>query len=67
MHETKTSPARPSFWCGVLTAGIQATAPNRARTIRGPYTASNLANSQRDKAGPPAGQGTNDGEGRKKG
>jgi hypothetical protein len=65
MHEIKTGPARPSFWCGILTAETQATAPTQARTVRGPYTAFNLANSQRDKTGRQTGQGTIDGEGRK--
>jgi hypothetical protein len=64
MHEIKTGPARPSFWCGILTAETQAV-PVQARTVRGPYTAFNLANSQRDKTGGPTGQGTIDGEGRK--
>lgn len=62
MHEIKTSLARPSFWCGILTAEKQAAAPTQARTVRGPYTAFNLANSQRDKTGRPTGQGTTDGE-----
>ena len=64
MHEIKTGPARPSFWCGILTAEKQAATPIQARTVRGPYTAFNLANSQREKSGHPAGEGTTDGEGR---
>ena len=51
MHEIKTVSAKPSFWCGILTAEKQATAPTQARTVRGPYTTFNLANSQRDKTG----------------
>ncbi len=64
MHEIKTGPARPSFWCGILTAEKQSATPTQARTVRGPYTAFNLANSQREKSGRPAGEGTTDGEGR---
>ena len=41
MHEIKTGPARATFWCGVLTAGKQSTAPTQARTVRGVYSASN--------------------------
>ena len=66
MHELKSGPGRPSFWCGILTAEIQAAPPGRARTVRGPYTAFNLANSQRDKSGNPTAEGTPDGEGREK-
>jgi hypothetical protein len=66
MHEVKTGAARSSFWCGILTAEKQAATPTRARTVRGPYTAFNLANSQRDKSGNPAAEGTTDGEGREK-
>jgi hypothetical protein len=65
MHEIKTGTGRPSFWCGILTAEKQVAAPIRARTVRGPYTASNLANSQREKSGSPA-KGTPHGEGREK-
>ena len=65
MHEIKTVSARPSFWCGILTAEKQAAAPAQARTVRGPYTTFNLANSQRDKTGVPAGQGTIDDEDQK--
>jgi hypothetical protein len=65
MHEIKTGPPRTSFWCGILTAETQAATPAQARTVRGPYTAFNLANSQRDKTGGQTGQGTTDGEGRK--
>lgn len=65
MHEPKTGPARPSFWCGILTAEKQAATPIQARTVRGPYTATNLANLQRDKTGRTTGQGTLDAEGNK--
>ena len=63
MQDIKTGPARPSFWCGILTAEKQAAAPTQARTVRGPYTTFNLANSQREKTGAPTGQGTTDGAG----
>ena len=63
MQDIKSGPARPSFWCGILTAEKQAAAPTQARTVRGPYTTFNLANSQREKTGTPTGQGTNDGAG----
>jgi hypothetical protein len=62
--QIKTGSARPSFWCGILTAEKQAAAPSQARTVRGPYTAFNLANSQRDKGGIAAPQGKSHGEGR---
>ncbi len=66
MHEIKTGPARPSFWCGILTAEKQAATPSQARTVRGPYTAFNLANSQRERTGNPNGQGKTDGDGQEK-
>jgi hypothetical protein len=65
MHEIKTGTGRPSFWCGILTGEQQAAPPPCARTVRGPYTASSLANTQRDKSGNPA-KGTPHGEGREK-
>jgi hypothetical protein len=66
MNDGKTGPARNSFWCGILTAEKQAATPTQARTIRGPYTAFNLANSQRDKAGNTIGEGKTDGESHEK-
>ena len=66
MQDTKTGPARPSFWCGILTAGKQAAAPAQARIVRGPYTAFNLANTQRDKSGRTTARGTIDGAGEEK-
>ncbi len=38
MHDSKPNPARPSFWCGVLTAEKQAVTPSRARLVRGHCT-----------------------------
>ncbi len=64
MHDTKTGPARASFWCGILTAEKRDT-PTQARTVRGPYTAFTLANSRRDKTGGTTGLGTMDDEGEK--
>ena len=66
MHDIKSSPARHSFWCGILTAEKQSATPAQARTVRGPYTAFNLANSQRDKTGSPSGQGKTNGDGQEK-
>lgn len=66
MHETKTGPARGSFWCGILTAETQSAKPAQARTVRGPYTAFNVANSSRDKTGDVAGEGKADGDGEEK-
>lgn len=66
MSDGKTGQARNSFWCGILTAEKQAAAPTQARTVRGPYTAFNLANSQRDKTGHTTGEGKIDGESREK-
>jgi hypothetical protein len=66
MHEIKTGPGRPTFWCGILTGEKQSATPSQARTVRGPYTAFNLANSQRDKIGGPAGEGSADGKGGEK-
>ena len=63
MQDIKTGPARPSFWCGILTAEKQAATPRQARTVRGPYTTFNLTNTQRDKSGRTTAQGTNDGAG----
>ncbi len=40
MQDIKTGPARATFWCGVLTAEKQTTAPTQARTVRGVYTSS---------------------------
>jgi hypothetical protein len=65
MHESKAGPARPFFWCGVQTAEKQAVAPDGARTVRGPYTAFSLANSQRSKPAMRAGKGRGDGQGHK--
>lgn len=62
MHEIKTGPARPTFWCGILTGEKQAAAPVQARTVRGPYTAFNLANSQRDRVTSPAAPRKTDGD-----
>ena len=62
MNEFKTSPARHSFWCGILTAENPAAKPTQARTVRGPYTAFNLANSQRERTGNTIGEGKIDGE-----
>ena len=67
MHEIKTGSTRGSFWCGILTAEKQAATPSKARTVRGPYTAFNLANSQRDKSGSPTAEGPTNGEDREKG
>jgi hypothetical protein len=63
MQDIKTGPARPSFWCGILTAEKQALAPSQARTVRGPYTTFNIANTQREKTGGATGQGTSNGAG----
>ena len=65
MSESKTGPTGPVFWCGILTGEKQAAAPSQARTVRGPYTASSLANSQRDKSDRTNGHGTTDGESKK--
>ncbi len=67
MQESKPNPGQTSFWCGVLTAAKQAETPSRARTVRGPYTASSLANSQRDKTDLLNSEGTPHGEGPQKG
>lgn len=66
MNEIKTGPARHSFWCGILTTDNPAAKSTQARTVRGPYTAFNLANSQRDRAGSTPGEGKDDGEGQEK-
>ena len=66
MQQSKPGPGPTSFWCGVLTAAKQAETPSRARTVRGPYTASSLANSQRDKSGRVPNEGTPHGEGTEK-
>lgn len=65
MSQIKTNPARHSFWCGILTAENPAATPSQARTVRGPYTAFNLANSQRDRTDSTLGEGS-DGEGQEK-
>ena len=61
MTDNKPGPAR-NPWCGILTAEKQASAPTQARTVRGPYTAFNLANSQRDRSGSTIAEGKTDGE-----
>ena len=66
MNEIKSGSARPSFWCGILTAEKQGATPVQARTVRGPYTAFNLANSQRDRTDNTIGEGKSDGESREK-
>jgi hypothetical protein len=66
MNEIKTGPARHSFWCNILTAENPAAKSAQARTVRGPYTAFNLANSQRDRTGNPIGEGQVDGESQEK-
>jgi hypothetical protein len=66
MNEIKTSPARHSFWCGILTAENPAAKSTQARTVRGPYTAFNAANSQRDRTGNTPGEGNFDGESQQK-
>jgi len=66
MNEIKSGPARPSFWCGILTADSPTAKSTQARTVRGPYTAFNLANSQRDRTDSTLGEGKVDGEGPEK-